>query len=191
MELIKTVPFNSIWVTSDKLDIRAVYRRPRLDQFKQRVVVDGVPQWDYPSGLPIRRHNNWLAKGYEYVTLSTMQDLADASKTIENPHQYDASYESFGEFDRRPFRIQAYLAQRTVADDGVRDDLKAMVEAYGSAAVENIKRIENPAFVLPEALRGITARGETTPAKPAAKDKPKGTTKKNAPKGETPSGAPA
>lgn len=179
MSAIKTVPFNQAWVTSDKLDIRAIYRRPRLDALKQRVVVDGVPQWDYTSALPIRRHNDWAAKGYEYVTLATMQDLADAAKGLAaqgiDPHQFDASYEGFGEMERRAFRIKGYLEQRDAVDDGVRDELRTMVEAYGSDAVENIKRIENPAFELPAHLRGIAAPGgeKASPRTAAPKGEPK------------------
>lgn len=174
--MIKTVPFNQAWVTSDKLDIRAIYRRPRLDALKRRVVLDGIPQWDLTGALPVRRHNDWLKKGFEYVTLATLQDLADASKTLAgqgiDPHQFDDSYEPFGEMDRRSFRVQAYLEQRADADDEVRDDLRAMVEAYGSAAVENIKRIENPAFVLPAPLQGIAPPGdETAPARSKTKKK--------------------
>src|SRR5688572_30283749 len=84
--MLKLVPFNAQWITHDKIDVHAVYRRPRYkeDEYGEKTrELDkaGQPTWDLACGLPVKSHNTWLAKGFEYVTLSDRLSLQIAGRS--------------------------------------------------------------------------------------------------------------
>ncbi len=75
------VPFEPTWLSHPTLDIHAVYRRPVRDRVTYEPVRDeyGFVQWDLTTGLPIRGHYKWTAKGFEYVTLASRDDVVQAA----------------------------------------------------------------------------------------------------------------
>lgn len=168
---MKTVPYNPSWLDSG-LDLYAVYRRPRTQAITKARLTDeqGRQLWDYVT-LPLKRHNDWMKKGYQYVTLARVQDLVMAK--IAPSAELLAQYLPAGDLEERTFKVQAYLTHADVAEDAEFQQLKAMVYALGSEVVEQVSRHSNPHFVLPEALRGIAA-GTTPPvvAAPAASAPP-------------------
>lgn len=57
------VPFQHQWTNSGStVDLKGVYRRGDA----------------YAPELPIRRHHDWQAKGFEYITLSSAADVVAA-----------------------------------------------------------------------------------------------------------------
>lgn len=169
--MVKTVPFDAAWVTSDRLDIRGIYRRPRLGPDRKQVAIDGVPQWDLTGPLPVRRHNDHVAKGFQFVTLATLQDVADASASLRSgghdPQSFVPSYEAQGALDRRTFRVQEYLKDAGEQDKASFLQLRGLVEELGSDAVERVKQNDDPHFILPESLRGIEPKSRTGKKTPA------------------------
>jgi hypothetical protein len=159
---LKLVPFNGTWINHDKIDLHAIYRRPRFvedkyGEMQREVSKDGVPTWDLTGPLPVRQHNKWTAKGFEYITLANRESLYMAARTNTLPpgktiQEYD-QHQTGGPWNFRKY-IEGEDAMMTL--DAAQ--LKADVEEYGSAAVEMISRRTNPAFVLPENLRNIPAR---------------------------------
>lgn len=152
---MKTVPLDPRWVNSEKLDLLAVYRRPRLHGItKVRLSDDqGRPLYDYVN-LPIRRHQDWLGKGYSYVTLARVADLVSVG--VRDP-EVVKSYKPHGEPEERTFEIQTFLAHADVAEDAEFARLKALVLKLGPDAVEAVMRHSDPTFVLPETLRDMKA----------------------------------
>jgi hypothetical protein len=164
---MKTVPFNPAWLDSG-LDLYAVYRRPRTQAITKAPLSDdqGRPLWDY-STLPLKRHNDWSKKGYQYVTLARVQDLVTAK--IPLAPDLLAQYKPAGDLEERTFLVQAYLKHAAVADVDEFDKLAELVQRLGSDAVEEVMRHGNPAFVLPERLRGL-APGAAVPSSGTSAD---------------------
>lgn len=186
---MKTVPFNAGWLDNGSLDLLAVYRRPRLHAITKERLSDeqGKPLWDYVN-LPIRRHNDWSKKGYQYVTLARVADLISVKQT--GPEVL-AGYKRNGEPEERTFDVQSFLKFADVAEDAEFEKLKALVAEMGPDAVEKVMRHGDPSFVLPEALRTPPAatiyehdESKTTTvhaAAPTAAAKPKGKRKPTEP----------
>lgn len=165
--MLKLVPFNEAWVSHDKLDVHAIYRRPQREEDEYGEIVQkrgphGEPLWDLTSPLPVRQHNRWRAKGYEYVTLANapgieaggglkyVRDAARAGTLIGgSPQDYAQDPRTGG-----PWNLRKYLEGQAATDAAANDELRAMVEKYGVEAVEQIKRAADPAFRVPDALRG-------------------------------------
>jgi hypothetical protein len=168
-EPLKLVPFNSAWINHDKVDLHAIYRRPRFkeDEFgeKYREFVDGHPVWDLTSPLPIKQHNKWLSKGFEYVTLSDFDSLATAARmgTIEGDWKVYNQHQTGG-----PWNYKRYLAGQTIVATRASDELEQDVNEFGSEVVERIRRRSDPGFELPEKLRGIPAGGIKSQAEEVA-----------------------
>lgn len=160
----KAVPFNPKWIDHDKIDVRAIYRRPVRDARGRAVLKDGVPQWDLTGGLPVRRHHDWVKKGFEYVTLASGEDLVKAG--VVGPRDF-----IMDEFEMSPWNPEMYLAMAHVVERQRTDALAEMVEQFGSDAVLAIRRADNPTFTLPEHLQGIPAGGKV---KPVTEDAPAG-----------------
>jgi hypothetical protein len=151
---MKLVPFNSSWISHDKLDLHAVYRRPRwvADQYGDQVrEVDdaGLPTWDVTSGLPVRQHDRWRAKGFEYVTLATRSDLARAMQFGTIP----GAATDYEMRDGSPWHYGTYarFAEAERSDD--LQQLRADCVRFGADAVEFIRRRSDPNFRLPPSLR--------------------------------------
>src|SRR5919106_1444688 len=91
MELTKTfkcVPFDSVWsIPGTKFDLKGIYRRPRrvvgaYDEITVATSAEGLPLWDLTGPFPIRRHSDWVAKGFEYVTLADLESLEKAAPSL-------------------------------------------------------------------------------------------------------------
>ena len=165
-----TVPFDDIWITSDKLDVHAIYRRPvRSDvDGEQLVDANGVPKWDLTGGLPVKRHFDWLRKGFEYVTLA---DSASLSKVAPGLRAKGLDPRQFVMLRNRlvgasPWNPKLYLETQPILDRQRMDQLRAMVEELGSDAVLKVLRTQDPFVELPSSLRGIPAA--VSPAAPPA-----------------------
>lgn len=154
----KAVPFDSAWITSDKIDIKAVYRRPAYDAQGRRMhASDGRPLWDVTTPLPVRRHNDWAAKGYEYITLADAKSLSDTAPLLRanNLNPSDFVQDRGGS----PWNSALYLQHETALDVSKLDELRRMVHQFGSEALETIKRGTDPTFELPADLRDIPPGG--------------------------------
>lgn len=168
--MLKLIPFRMEWVEKTEIDIHAIYRRPRwttdkygdrereLDPKTQR------PTWDLTGPLPVKQHNVWIMKGYEYVTLADKHSLATAvqHQTIDGDwRQYNQHRET------GPWNYRLYLeGQETEAAAGaqrVLDDeaqLAADVAEFGWQAVEKIRRRGDPAFAVPAHLKEAKAEAK-------------------------------
>lgn len=132
----RCVPFNPEWVTNNKLDIKAIYRRPVRDPndpFRRQVVIDGRPQWDLTGALPVLRHADWLREGMEYLTLADIDSLRkvrgwlisqglEAKEFQQNPHTLG------------PWRAESYL--QSVADEEAGHDEVEMSDAQAQQMAE-------------------------------------------------------
>ncbi len=171
--MLKLVPFHESWVTHNLLDMHAIYRRPARieDEYGELVQArdpDGNPMWDLTTPLPIRQHNKWRAKGYEYVTLANAVGpegalhyvrLAAAYGTLAggSPKDYSQDPRTGG-----PWNFKKYLdGQKTSQTEGT-SRLERDVLEFGSAAVERIRRQTDPGFTLPPHLQNRQP-GETAP----------------------------
>jgi hypothetical protein len=161
VEPLKLVPFNSAWISHDKIDIHAIYRRPRFkeDEFgelEREYDASGLPTWDLTGPLPVKQHNRWMAKGFEYVTLANRESLGLAGMygTIDgNWREYD-QHQTGG-----PWNFKKFLVGQEVVTSRELDELRVDVEEYGSDVVERIRRRTDPNFRLPESLRGVPPGG--------------------------------
>jgi hypothetical protein len=167
--MIHPVPFRQNWIGSDSLDIKAIYRRPAMDGRRRMLSPDGVPLWNYTAGLPVMRHNDWLKKGFEYVSLATVKDLKDAGCAVE---PYLSSYGTYGALEKRVFNVAGLMADQRAQDALDFADLTAMVEKYGANVVEEIKQQANPSFTLPESLRRAPEPVADEPDAVSAKRRP-------------------
>lgn len=168
---LKLVPFNDAWIDHGKLDIKAIYRRPRwtkddFDQDVQETGPDGLPLWDLTGPLPIKQHNKWKAKGFEYVTLADRDSLIEAyRKNTLLPHGTHAR-----EYDQHqtggPWNAKMYMAGQSTADNATLLQLRESVQRYGSEVYTNIRREIDPKFSLPSNLRDIEPGGELPPLVP-------------------------
>lgn len=185
--MLKLVPFNEAWITHEKLDIRGIYRRPRWtkDQFDQDVQQrgpDGLPLWDLTGALPIKQHNKWRAKGFEFVTLADRESLFAAyqKKTLMLPDGM-----TLRDFDQHqtggPWNYKMYAAGQSQQDNATLLKMRADVQEFGSAAYEKIRRGVDPTFTLPKELQGIAPGGALPPLVPTAASKPTKSPKTAAP----------
>lgn len=164
--MLKLVPFNNAWVDHDKLDLKAIYRRPRYveDAYGELVreqTPEGLPAWDLTGGLSLKYHNKHLAKGFEYVTLADRESLVEAAKagTIQGDwREYVQDPRTSG-----PWHYRKYVEGQAVADTVAAQQLAADVAEFGADAVERLMQRQNPAFVLPSHLKAPAKRGPGRP----------------------------
>lgn len=175
----KRVPFNPAWVTESKLDLHAIYRRPRYVRGAYDEIVrateGGVPAWDLTGPLPVRRHSDWAAKGYEYVTLADRGSLLLAAPGLRGMGHNPAEYDQHPEFG--PWNPKLFEATQRQVDQDQYAALRALVQQYGSETVISIKRASEPAFELPAELRGIPPGGQVAEPEPEAAAVAKGSRK--------------
>lgn len=162
---MELVPFFSEWTGSETgLDLHAIYRRPG-------------PGITLTTALPVRRHRDYQSRGFEYISLATAKDVNEAGRFLRergiDPVKFKGSYrvDLGGAFD-----VAQYLKQAAADAQAELADLRALVEKFGPETVTEIKRQQNPDFVLPaEALptagmdvpkpgRPRDARGRLMPA---------------------------
>lgn len=128
------VPFNPDWANSGtKFDLKAIYARPNGDL----------------CTLPMRRHYQWAAKGFTYVTLADHNSLAAAR--VVNPQQYVVGLDLDGK--QTPWLVELYLAEQQDRQGQADADLAALVEKHGAETVEAIKGIKLPASVKAKARK--------------------------------------
>lgn len=149
----KRVPFNPIWISHDKLDLKAIYRRPRwiegkYGQMVQEVDAHGVPTWDLTAPLPVRHHNKWTARGFEYITLAKVGDLLAAGK-YNALSGHPREYLNIG---GEPWNAEFYLEVAVQEDRAAFLQMRDLVDRLGSQAVIDVQRMNNPHFMLPPSL---------------------------------------
>jgi len=153
---VELVPFRSQWAGSEtKLDIKAWYRRPS---------VHGGFSMGGP--FPLRRHLDWIRKGFEYVTLGSGDDFVLVMNMLRSEGlDVDAMRKSYDH--RGVFKMAEYLKEAKAQDVAYLADLQAKVDKFGAETVTEMMRVSDPDFVLPD--------GITEPVKPAraAKGDPK------------------
>jgi hypothetical protein len=121
---LKCVPLNPDWVGNTALDMRAIYRRP---------------SGDLTTALPLRRHNQWQGKGFEYVTLADAESLKLAAPWLmsrgQNPQEFVAGYTNEG---ATPWNVTKYLEGAQVAEANAAEEMKTLIAQFGVDAVEKI-----------------------------------------------------
>src|SRR5690349_6978742 len=136
------VPFHSQWAGSEtKLDLKAWYRRPSVHG-----------GFSLSGPLPLRRHLDWTRKGFEYVSLSTLEELGLVAAHLRSEgYDVDAMRKSF---DRRTglFDIATYLKTEHQSDTAFLAELQAKVDRHGPEIVTELMRMNDPAFVMPEGI---------------------------------------
>lgn len=150
--MLRLVPFSHAWITHDKLDLKAVYRRPRwvedhYGEMHREMTPDGLPAWDITGGLPVKHHNKHVAKGFEYVTLADRDSLlaAAAAKTIEGDWRVYIQDPRTG----GPWHYRKYVEGQVVADTAATQKLAELVAKYGPEMVQDLRRETEPGYVLP------------------------------------------
>lgn len=156
------VPFNAAWINHDKIDVHAIYQRPRFvsdeyGEWEREVDKDGLQTWDLTGPLPVKSHNKWLAKGFRYVTLSDSVSLQTAG--TQGTVALQAGMHSWREYNQHqtggPWNYKKWA-------EGVKDthsaeaaQLREDVIAYGADVVERIHRRMDPSFKLTDQLRAL------------------------------------
>lgn len=160
--MLKLVPFNDSWVGHDKLDLKAIYRRPRwvedaYGEMHREMTPEGLPAWDLTGPLSVKHHNKHRAKGFEYVTLADRESLhaAAAAGTIVE-HGVRVDWRAYVQDPRTngPWHYRKYVEGQAVADTAAAAQLASDVERFGPDAVEAIRRQTDPSFRVPDALKG-------------------------------------
>lgn len=165
---LKTIPLNLDWCDTTRQDFAAVYLRRKQDNWgTPHLDAHGREQWDTTGPLPMRRHSDWLKKGYRYLTLAI--DRADhrwpmvaawiRQQTGDDPETYIQDLRR-----RSTFSVDLWSSGAAAQADQDFADLQALVAQYGPEVVTAIKRQENPHYELPAVLRGDAA-AEGEPAK--------------------------
>lgn len=161
--MLKCVPLDPAWTGSEtKLDLKAIYRRRKQDNWGTPILdADGFEQWDITTPLPLRRHNAWMSKGFQYITLADQDSLIQIAQAlpddwrsyIQNPRT------------RSPFSLDLYLAgvQQQKADQLAA--IRALVADFGLEMVTRMKQAEQPGWVMPKAVADEFA-DDTDPVKP-------------------------
>ncbi len=171
--MLKLVPFNSAWISHDKVDIHAIYRRPRFvkdqyDEDQREYDANGMPTWDLTGPLPIKQHNKWTMKGFEYVTLANRSSLVVAAKTGT---LIGGSVRDFDQHQTGgPWNYRKYAEGQQDSNTAEFEQLKSDVMRFGADAVEELRKRQDPGFVLPPALRAL-GKAEPKSEPKAGKDK--------------------
>lgn len=181
--MLRLVPFNSAWIQHDKLDLKAIYRRPRWteDAYGEpvRVLDGGLPAWDLTGPLPVKQHNKWTGKGFEYVTLADRASLVEAAKkgSLVDEHGHAVSASEFVQDPKTggPWNYRKYDEGQAQLVSAELVQIRNAVIAYGSTAYEDIRRMHEPGFSLPEWLKGFNAGDDVPDGPPTAKAAPTST----------------
>jgi hypothetical protein len=98
----------------------------------------------------VMQHNKHVAKGFEYVTLASREDLMKAghARTIAgNWHEYD-QHQTGG-----PWNAKMYLSSAKTADTAATQALREDILQYGWETVEALRRRSDPSFRVPDVLK--------------------------------------
>lgn len=170
--MLVLVPFKPEWASATGpsgaplLDIKAIYRRPRKTMLGDPILDEaGFPEFDLTGGLPVQHHQKWIARGFEYVTLATRNDLIAvahqglAEQGVQPLHDW-ATYVQ-NRFDHGPWDPAQYQADLKAAHQARIADLKEAIARYGPEAAEAMERRVNPSYRLPAAFAKGTPKDET------------------------------
>lgn len=161
--MLKLVPFNPAWINNDKIDVHAIYQRPRFKQdeygeWYREYDENGMPTWDITSPLPVKSHTKWTMKGFRYVTLANRESLIIAARNGTllggTVRDYD-QHQTGGPWNYRKFRESEQ--DTNVAE---LDALRADVARFGAEAVEALRQRTDPDFRLPDALKTPPEKAE-------------------------------
>jgi len=169
--MLKLIPFNDKWITHDRLDVHAIYRRPRWveDEFgelQRELSPNGLPTWDLTGPLPVRQHNRWRTKGFEYVTLADRDSLVMAARSATLPEGTRMADFIQNTMTGGPWHYRKYVAGQESTSTLEAEQLDADVREFGSVVVETLRRRTDPSFRLPEGLKNIPPRGQVVIEKP-------------------------
>lgn len=160
------VPLNAAWTGPESgLDLRAIYARRRQDNWGDPVLnPDGTEQWDTTGPLPLRRHEAWVRKGFQYITLADEDSLVAVAKSIEATT--GRSWRDFiqNRRTRSPFDLEKWLAGRRDADLASRQAFRDLVAQIGLDAVTVVKRADQPEWQVPAWF--LAEQAATPPAEP-------------------------
>lgn len=176
--VFKCVPLDNNWIIpGTKADLKAMYLRPRrsvgeYDEIVPERSPEGLPLYDLCGPLPLRRHADWTAKGYLYLTVVASPRNAEdpawglvvgslRAKNLE-PRDY-LQHPVFGTWNPK-----LYLATAHQVDLDKFGALRALVEQLGSDTVLAVKQSDDPTFTLPPALQGIPPGGKMKTLGPPA-----------------------
>jgi hypothetical protein len=161
--MLRLVPFNMSWVTNDRIDVHAIYQRPRYKQdeygdWHREYDANGMPTWDLTSPLPVKSHNKWVQKGFRYVTLANRDSLVRAAETGT------LQGGSFRDYDQSqaggPWNYRKFKESQQDTDSAELEKLRVEVAKYGAEAVESIRQSTDPEFRLPDSLKGEPKKGK-------------------------------
>lgn len=134
--MFKCVPLNAAWTGDTKLDMHAIYARPNGDL----------------ATLPMRRHNQWMAKGLTYVTLADAESFRLAAPWLQsqglNPGEFIAGIDGDGR--QTPWIPAKYLAEQQAGRADADAELKALIALHGVETVEAIRGIKVPDHLKPD-----------------------------------------
>ena len=139
------VPFRNQWAGSEtKLDLKAWYRRPCPEHGGFSLI----------GPLPLRRHLDYLRKGYEYVTLATLEEVALVAPLLRAEGiDIEAIRKSYSPKQPYGFLIDRYVKDERMKEADSLADLQAKVDKFGVEQVTEIMRMQDPAFVMPESIQ--------------------------------------
>jgi hypothetical protein len=143
---VELVPFFDDWTGSETgLDLHAYYRRPG-------------PGVNLTTAIPVRRHRDYAARGWSYVSLASAADINLAAAFLRargiDPRSFAGSYRTDlgGAFDVALYAREAVAKE---AEELVK--LRAQIKKFGVEAVLELKRSDDPTYELPpEALEPAT-----------------------------------
>jgi len=136
--MLKCVPFNDEWPGSSS-DLRAIYERRQQDNWGNPVLdADGNEQWDTTGPLPLRRHNDWVRKGFRYLTLADEDSLQKASGWLRS-QGLDPMVFMQDRRNRSPFSLDLYMQGREERESAERAEWRRLVEKHGPETVVEIK----------------------------------------------------
>src|SRR4051812_1121892 len=143
-KIFKCVPIDNSWhIAGTKHDLKAMYRRPRrsigeFDEVIQERGPDGRPLYDLCGPLPLRRHSDWVAKGFEYVTVVAQPQLEGGGWPVVAASLREKGLEP-RDYLQHPqlgtWNPKLYLATADQADIDQFTALRALVEKLGSDVV--------------------------------------------------------
>ena len=159
---LRLVPFNGVWINHDKIDIHAIYERPRYVQdeygeWEREVGKDGLLTWDLTGPLPVKSHTKWITKGFRYVTLADSLSLMTAAQ--QGSVKLQDGMSSWREYLQHqtggPWNYKKYAEGIKDSHTAEASQLREDVLRFGAEAVEQIHRRLDPAFVLSKELRAL------------------------------------
>lgn len=177
---LKLVPFNDSWINHDKIDIKAIYRRPRFredsyGEWERELDANGVPSWDLTGPLPIKQHNKWRSKGFEYITLADRGSLQVAARFGTLMDEQGAATNNWQQYDQHqtggPWNYKKYQEGQLQTTTLAAQELEAQIRKFGWQAVEAIRRSSDPTFRVAEHLKALSPDAASAAAKVPAKAK--------------------